>query len=513
VNRPAGVPDAAVGAPPDVLSQEPPHGPPQEPPKEPPKDGLPKGRRWLRSLRFRLLAATLVALLIALLLAGVLLAGLFRDHVMRQAQAGLAAQLDQVTARLEFDAAGRPQLDPKTLSDPRWSRPFSGLYWQVDGSAAGALQRGVLRSRSLWDVALVVDADVLIDGMTHAHEVAGPEATPLLLVERTVRDGAAGTPWRLMVAADLRDTQAAVSRFNGVLAASLAALLALLCVAAVAQVSVGLAPLRALQRAVAAVHVGREQRLGGQFPSEVQPLIDDFNGVLDRNADVVARARTQAGNLAHAIKTPLAALTQAAVAAGQQPQAQADLAPLVLEQVAVARRHVDWHLARARAAAAQGLPGTRVPLAPVLAGLLRVLERVHAERGVVVACEAVDADAAFAGEVQDLQEMLGNVLDNACKWARREVHVAATVVADSRGSRLQILVDDDGPGIAADRRALVMARGARLDESVPGSGLGLAILQELVGLYGGSVSLTDAPLGGLRVALNLPAAPGLSPRR
>ena len=464
-------------------------------------------RHWTRSLRFRLLAATLAALAMALVLAGLLLSSLFRDHVMRQFSQSLTAQLDQITARLEFDAAGQPQIDPQTLSDPRWSRPYSGLYWQVDAAgAAGAVQqRGVLRSRSLWDATLSLPRDVLADGVVHVHEADGPDGARLLLVERTVtRDDARSTPWRLIVAADLRDTVAAVGRFNGVLATSLAALLALLSAAALAQVAIGLAPLRALQRTLATVHAGMATRLVGSFPSEVQPLVDDFNGVLDRNAEVVSRARTQAGNLAHAIKTPLAAMSQAAAVALQRPETGGELAALVEDQVDIARRHVDWHLARARAAAAQGVPGARVALQPVVSGLLRVLERVHAERGLALHCAPLAPDLAFAGEVQDLQEVLGNLLDNACKWARHEVRVSATATASASGGRLRIVIEDDGPGIAADRRDAVMARGARLDESVPGSGLGLAIVNELVGLYGGSLQLAAAPSGGLRIEVELP---------
>lgn len=471
------------------------------------------GRHWTRSLRFRLLAATLAALAVALVLAGLLLSSLFRDHVMRQFSQSLTAQLDQVTARLEFDAAGQPQIDPLALSDPRWSRPYSGLYWQVDG-AGQVQQRRVLRSRSLWDVALSLPDDVLAEGVVHVHEGTGPDGAALLLVERTVKrvgDGDAsgggvpvGTPWRLTVAADLRETVAAVERFNGVLAASLATLFVLLCAAALAQVAIGLAPLRVLQRTLAGVHAGTSPRLDGRFPSEVQPLVDDFNAVLDRNAEVVARARTQAGNLAHAIKTPLAAMSQAAAVALQRPETGTELAALVEEQVGVARRHVDWHLARARAAAAQGVPGARVPLQPVIHGLLRVLGRVHAERGIALRCLPMAPDLAFAGEVQDLQEVLGNLLDNACKWARQEVQVSAASMGSGSGSRLQVVIDDDGPGIEPDRRESVMARGARLDESVPGSGLGLAIVNELVGLYGGSVRLLTAPRGGLRVEVELP---------
>jgi hypothetical protein len=322
-------------------------------------------RPWVHSLRFRLLAATLVALLLALALGGWLLAGLFRDHVMREFGRTLTTQLDQITARLDFDAAGKPVIDAAALSDPRWSRPYSGLYWQLDASG-GLPQRAVLRSRSLWDASLAAPVDALPDGAIHQHELAGPDGAPLLVVERSVRLAEApGGLWRLLVAADLRETEAAVSQFQGVLAASLAALLALLCAAAVAQVAVGLAPLRSLQRALTAVHEGRAQRLQERFPAELQPLVDDFNAVLDHNAAVVARARTGAGNLAHAIKTPLAAMAQAASSAQRRPEALAELAPLVQEQVTVARRHVDWHLARSRAAAAQGMPGTRAAVAPV----------------------------------------------------------------------------------------------------------------------------------------------------
>ncbi len=458
----------------------------------------------MHSLRFRLLAATLVAVAVALVLAGLLLASLFSDHVMRQFSRGLSVQLDQITARLDFDASGQPRIDPQSLVDPRWSRPYSGLYWQVDGANTGQ-QRGVLRSRSLWDATLILPGDALADGVVHVHEVQGPDGARLLLVERTITsDARPARSWRLIVAGDLGETVVAVARFNGVLAVSLAALLVLLCAAALAQVAIGLAPLRALQRKLTQVRAGMARRLEGSFPLEVQPLIDDFNAVLDRNAEVVTRARTQAGNLAHAIKTPLAAMSQAAAVAVQRPQAGADLATLVQEQVGVARRHVDWHLARARAAAAQDLPGARVALQPVLSGLLRVMERVHAERRLRLHCAPVVTDLAFAGEVQDLQEVLGNLLDNACKWARYEVHVNATPIESSGSGRLRILIDDDGPGIEPDRRDTVMARGARLDESVPGSGLGLAIVAELVGLYGGRVQLHAAPAGGLRVEVELP---------
>ena len=478
-----------------------------------------------RSLRWRLLVATLVVQAVALLLSGAVLAELFREEAMRQFQATLAAQLDQLTARFEVDAQGRPQIDAARLSDPRWSRPYSGLYWQIDAVGDRGLERGVLRSRSLWDTALdpgkgrsgdratlaggnVLQApgDAIADGALHVHAMAGPGGARLLAVERTVRPAAAasagGGAWRLLVAADLGEADAATRRFGRVLAVSLLVLFVLLAAAAVAQVAVGLAPLRALQRGLAALRGGESQRLDGIYPAELQPLVQDFNAVLDRNAEVVARARTQAGNLAHALKTPLAVLAHQAEAAASDGTAAQALAPLVREQVALARRHVDWHLARSRAAAAQGVPGMRTPVDAVLRGLLRVLGQLHAGRPVTITLGEVPPGAVFAGEREDLQEMLGNLLDNACQWARSWVRVSVT--RDAAAGRLAIRVEDDGPGIEPGRRADVLARGGRLDESAPGSGLGLAIVQELAGLYGGALVLDRAGPAGLRAVLELP---------
>ena len=459
--------------------------------------------RGTGSLRFRLLAATLAALSVALLLAGLLLAGMFRDHVLRQFEVSLAEQLDQLTAALSVNTAGQPQVDAQRMTDPRWHRPYSGLYWQIDRLSTGTpSRRGVLRSRSLWDTELELVTDALADGERHAHLGVGPQGQALLIVERSVRIGdPADAGWRLVVAGDRAQTEQAVADFNRMLALFLALLGLLLALAAWAQVSVGLAPLRALQRALTGLREGHQTRLRGDFPREVQPLIEDFNTVLDRNAEIIERARTQAGNLAHALKTPLAVMAHAA----RNPNEQSTLPALVSEQVAVAQRQLDWQLARARAAATQGLPGQRTALAPVLQGLLRVMGKVHAERQLHWQAPA-PADMLFAGESQDLQDMLGNLLDNAARWATREVAAAA----QRQDDWLLITIDDDGPGIAPERRRDALKRGTRLDESAPGSGLGLHITAELARLYGGELALEDSPLGGLRVRLTLPATPTLT---
>lgn len=455
------------------------------------------------SLRLRLLLATLAAIAVALVLAGAGLQRLFRDHAMRQYEASLAVQLDQLTARLEFDAGGEPRIAAPGLSDPRWERPLSGLYWQVD--ALGAVPRaGVLRSRSLWDEVLRLGDDEPAAGTVHVHALPGPGGAALVAVERGVSapDDPASR-WRLVVAGDAGPTEAAIGRFSGMLAASLATLGLMLAAAAVAQVAIGLAPLRAMRRSLLAVRDGRAARMDGGFPAEVQPLVDAFDEVLEHNARLVERARTHAGNLAHAVRTPLSVLRQAAAAARAGEEDATGLARIVDEQVDAARRHVDRHLARARAAAASRRPGASAPVAPTLAALGRVLRRVHADRQVEleVAEAPGSAGAAFAGEEQDLQELLGNLLDNAFKWARSRVRV--TVERD--GERLRIVVDDDGPGIPPAERTAVLGRGVRADESVAGSGLGLAIVQDLALLHDGDVDLGASPLGGLRVVLRLPA--------
>ncbi len=456
-----------------------------------------------RSLRWRLLAATLVGLALALLLAWWTLAGLFRDHVQRQFETTLAQQLDQITARLAFDPTGQPRVDAQALSDPRWQQPYSGLYWQLDAmDPANDGRQALLRSRSLWDTQLQLSSDPLADGRIHVHEARGPRDSRVLLLERTVRTEETGEArWRLVVAADMASLDSAIDDFRRVLGASLAALLALLAAAAWAQVRVGLRPLQALRHSLRDVQEARTSRLAGRFPSEIQPLVDDFNQVLDHHAQVVERARTQAGNLAHALKTPLAVLSQLAARA----PAGAGWAVQVQAQVTLAQRQVDRHLAQARLAAAGRTPGQRCAVAPVVRGLVRVMERVHADRQLSFELDLPETAPDFAGQEADLQEILGNLMDNACKWARTWVSVSLPGLPS--GDVLLVHVDDDGPGIAAEAMEVATARGIRLDESVPGSGLGLAIVREAVDRYGGTLSLSRAPSGGLRASLRLPGVP------
>jgi signal transduction histidine kinase len=431
---------------------------------------------------------------LALTIAAVVLGGLFQDHVEAERARRMGDYLDELTAALDRQPDGRLGLR-RDLGDPLFHRPLSGLYWQVT-----APEGVLLRSRSLWDRTLAlpaVPADVpQEEGGARRHAPAGPDGRPLAAWERVVSLPGIDGPVRVLVAADTADAEMATASFRRALAASLLVLAAGLMAAAGAQVLFGLRPLHRLRLSLGEMRAGRATEVAGAYPPDLQPLVDELNALLSENRDMVERARTQAGNLAHALKTPLAVIANEA-----GTLADAEAARCIAVETDRMRRQVDLHLARARAAAATRGTGSRAMVVPVVEGIVRTVGRLHADREIVIAV-AGDPRAAVRGEVQDLQEMVGNLVDNAAAWARRRVVVA--VEAGGRGVR--IAVDDDGPGIPEDRRATVLQRGIRLDEALPGSGLGLAIVIDLARLHGGSLSLHRSDLGGLRAVVELPGA-------
>ena len=264
-------------------------------------------------------------------------------------------------------------------------------------------------------------------------------------------------------------------------------------------VRAGLRPFDELRRRLGAVRDGSAHQVEGTYPTEVQPLVKDLNALLAHHEAAVNRAVAKAGDLAHGLKTPLAILAQEvdrAAAAGQR-----ELADSIAEQVERMRRHIDYHVAQARAAASGAMPGARCRVLESADALTRTLLRLHADRGVAIDVQ-VAADHTVRCERHDVDEMLGNLLDNACKWARRRVIVASRVDADT----VLITVDDDGAGLAADLRQAVLQRGVRADEAAPGSGIGLGIVRDLAELHGGAIVLDASPLGGLHATLRLPAA-------
>ncbi|PZX22018.1 putative sensor histidine kinase [Cupriavidus phytorum] len=449
--------------------------------------------RLRRSLALRLLAVAAIWLAAALGIGGWLLSALFERHVNQTYVRQLEHQLASLAAALDWDAEGKLVLH-RSPADPRYELPYSGAYWQA--RAPGAL----LRSRSLWDTEMpatglrrLFDASGTSNASDGVAEVrSGPNRQSLLVVSRQLVLASADTPVEISVALDRTELRAARRSFNQTLAWSLTALGLGLMLAVAAQVRFGLAPLARLRRALGTMQARREASLGGAWPAEVEPLVTEINALLARNAQALERSRRQAADLAHAVKTPLAVLAnEAAALPGTAAQS-------VSGQVEAMRRQVDRHLARARAAGAAAARGKRIDAAPAVRELARALARLHRERALEL---TVDGGGHFAGDRQDLVEMLGNLLDNACQWARTRVRV--TLREDA--GVLEILVEDDGAGMPPEAQALATARFGRLDEAAAGSGLGLAIVTEIAALYDGSLALASGQLGGLAARLQLPA--------
>jgi signal transduction histidine kinase len=452
-----------------------------------------KGGRILpdrSSLTFRLIVGASLLCGATLLLAYVMLTALFDLHLKHGVDADLIDRLDDLAAGLETSSDGTVTL-ARAPDMPKYDRQLSGQYWQIE--VAG---QAPIRSRSLWDARLPGAFAGVDLGEISLREVRGPRSERLRLAQRTLQFEPLSTAVTFSVAADLEPVSAAARQFSRILAVTLATLGLGLVAAVVLQVRVGLRPLDGIKSALAAIRAGAMHRLAGDVPTEIAPLAQELNALLDHHRSLIERARGQAGDLAHALKTPLAVLRNE-VENEETPDRK-----LALEQIVAMTDAVQHHLARAQAAGGARLLGVRADAALAIEALARTLPRMSTEREIEVEVDLATRPLWFAGEAQDLSELLGNLLDNACKWAARRVQVAAV----RRGDRLQVEIGDDGPGIAAEQRAAALQRGGRLDERKPGSGLGLAIALDLATLYGGSLTLGRSPLGGLQVELDLPAA-------
>lgn len=450
------------------------------------------------SLRRRLLVAAAVWIVLALLLVGLLLVALFRHHAEQELAARAASPLDTLAAALAVNATPQLRVTDEP-ADEAFKRPYGGAYWWVsDGTAIP------LRSRSWWDAApapaLAAGFGGLVDAGIGRFEAQGPQQQPLVVWARRVELGGWDRPLVVAVAFDATRVRGMTRDFAGTVALALGVLAMALWAASWWQVRLGLAPMRRLQEALAGLRAGHSRQLQGRFPSEVQPLVNELNALLDDNDRLILQAREQTGNLAHALKTPLAVLTNAATGWHGEEGAR------VRAQLGQIHRQVELHLSRARATSAGRLASRdadrRADVATIVDGLLRTLQRLHAERAIVATRGGESAAASVAVDPDVLHELLGNLLDNAFRWARTEVSVVLQI--DEKARQLRLDIDDDGPGIPELQRDEALQRGRRLDETQPGSGLGLAIADELVRLGGGSLRLTDAPLGGLRVSLLLP---------
>ncbi len=465
------------------------------------------------SLALRLFLWAAAWTLVILILTGIALSTLYRHAVERAFDRRLDVYLRTLVADVASPEEGGDKF-PQSIGEPLFELPLSGWYWQV--TRLDAKNPDIRSSRSLWDSSLPHLAADQASVEYRQGYAQGPEDQRLRLVERSIDLGDEGK-YLIAVAGDASEIDDETRSFDRAISLTFGALTLALLLTTALQVRFGLAPLTRISQRLAAIRSGRAERLEGQFPVEIAPLARETNALLDANREIVERARTHVGNLAHALKTPLSVIVNEAAARGEEP-----LAKKVREQADIMRDQIARQLERARLAARPTVVGTLTDVPPVVTALARTMEKLYRARDIAIAVD-VPEHAFFRGEQQDIEEMLGNLVDNGCKWARSrvaiEVVAAKTNSEGERGPRstkpdaadkgekprLRIIVDDDGPGLSPEEREQVARRGQRLDESKPGSGLGLSIVVELAALYNGALTFGTAPIGGLRAELALPA--------
>ncbi|HMJ43017.1 MAG TPA: sensor histidine kinase [Pseudolabrys sp.] len=453
------------------------------------------------SLALRLFLSATAWAVVILLITGVVLSSLYRQGVERAFDRRLGVYLRTLVADVASPDDANEKNQP-SLGEPLFELPLSGWYWQI--TRLDPNKSDIRASRSLWDGGLPhLESLGVVASANGSREgyVPGPEDQRLRLVERNIDLGDEGH-YLVAVAGDAAEIATETRTFDQALIVTFSILAAVLLLTTMFQVRFGLAPLKRISDSLAAIRAGSAERLAGNFPEEIAPLARETNALIDANKEIVERARTHVGNLAHALKTPLSVMVNEAAARGGDP-----FALKVLEQADIMRDQVARHLERARLAARLTVVGSITEVAPVVTALARTMEKIHREKSLNIEVHA-DDKARFRGERPDLEEMVGNLVDNACKWASSRVMMEVVCERPDPASANQIVrivVDDDGRGLSPSEREQVAKRGRRLDETKPGSGLGLSIVVDLAALYGGALTLGTAPLGGLRAELVLPA--------
>ncbi len=459
------------------------------------------------SLAIRLFLSATAWVVLILLLTGIALSSVYKQSVERAFDSRLNFYLRTLIAEAAAPDDPNDKSDKsndksiQSLGEPLFELPLSGWYWRMERIDSDKSE--VRASRSLWDASLPRLENMGVElnqSEVRIGYVDGPENQRLRIVERLVDLGAEGK-YLASVAGDSAEITEETRAFDYYLIGTFIALTIGLLLTTIFQVRYGLAPLKRISQQLADIRSGDAERLEGIFPSEIAPLARETNALLDANRAIVERSRTHVGNLAHAIKTPLSVIFNEASAHRDDP-----FAAKVLEQTDVMRNQVAHHLERARIAARVTTIGTVTEVGPVIEALSRTMEKIHRDREIGVDLR-IPIGTKFRGERQDLEEMIGNLVDNACKWAEQRIFIEVGLerrTGIDADSILLITVDDDGPGLSPDERIQVARRGQRLDESKPGSGLGLSIVADLATLYGGSFTLNAAPTGGLRAELTLP---------
>ena len=450
------------------------------------------------SLWFRLIASSAVISAALLLSGAFLLNAIFVHALERNFDQRLVSAMDGLLASIDLSPDGKPVLQNQ-LADSRFALPLSGWYWQVRDTSGAETY---LASPSLLEQHIpTADDDASTDGAgLFAYSAKDAKGTNLRVIHQDISLFGKPQKYDIRVAGNFSELSGEITSFQHTLFGLLAGLGLALLSALVLQVRFALRPLVAMRRQMNDIRSGKIDHLDGNYPTEIQPLATELNLLVDANREIVNRARMQVGNLAHALKTPLSVITN------EIGENASSLAKKMREQLGVMRDQINLYLERARREAHSQTVGSSTEIAPVIEALARTVQRIRRDRKIEFQIH-VPAGLLFRGEKQDLEEMLGNLLDNAGKWAKSKCHVTAKPLAyektDAR-AWLEISVEDDGPGIAPHQREQALKRGQRLDETKSGSGLGMSIIIETATMYAGGMILEASELGGLRAVVKLP---------
>lgn len=447
----------------------------------------------MSSLKGRLIFASTLWIAAGMIVAGFVLSEVFKQHVTRQVYEEIYEHLDELLRLTDFKIGNSPHL-LRHLSDSRYDIPLSGYYWEIREGG-----RVIAESQSLNGQTLGIPPNTSSDAHIHTYELAGPTGS-LLAAEKAVSKSPEDGLIRFIVGTDHRHLDRMLSRFHVTLAWSLVLFGLSLIIGATLLILYALKPLSDLQASLANVRAGTEKDFQGNFPSEVLPLVEELNVLLKSTSELIQRARTQAGNLAHGLKTPLAILTDEAHRIEQRGLSGS--AATILSQCRKMQAQIDYQTARARAVAMRSMPGTFANVRKAAEDVARALRRLYEGNAMAIVVD-VPQNVFIACDPQDLNEMLANVVDNACKYAKSTVRIEARESTNEKLVHIQ--VDDDGRGLPPEAFEIVFGVGEQWDSRADGSGLGLAIVRDLAQLYGGNIMLQKSLLGGLSVVLALPA--------
>jgi signal transduction histidine kinase len=455
--------------------------------------------RWLPKLTPRSLAARVVALstiwvIVTLIIIFSVIVALYRQTSERGFESLLSAHLFNLIGSVGVSADGSLSGSPD-LGDLRFSEPQSGWYWSVEPLSRGLT--GELRSLSMTaPIPSPTTAEVPFDvSFQRTYRTRGIAGEDLEVIENEFVLDALNRVARFRVMGNRSELEAEITNFQWQLFTYLSLFGFGTIVINAAVILLGLRPLARVREALAKVREGTAQRLGGSFPSEIEPLANETNALIENNRRIVERSRTQVGNLAHSLKTPLAVLLNEARSMGDER------GRIIAEQATAMQSQLEHYLQRARIAAQRDSVVYRTPVRPLLERMVRVISKLNA--GIDLTFTPTAAEVVFAGEGEDLEEIVGNLLENAMKWARGRVAVSVAPVVGESHAMFAIAIEDDGPGIPDEKAREALQRGKRLDESKPGTGLGLAIVYDLVREYGGTIELGRASLGGLKAVVLL----------